>query len=232
MASLPDFSSIEAALTRDIPLHQLEARLRPTDGNNGWDDASRGGFLAPEESLLTVVRRDYDTLTTLGMNYVQMAKLAADGITQTRKEGMRGPIGNFIARHWRPLVRFDRKQFTAVQVGSLGRQSCPWECNRRDAFGYNPWGGSYVYVKESGKNDEILERYLEAMDGGEESFSSASARRTGIGFGGMDRAIYLSAFLVITDLTPHLIASHYFFQGEAAYRTDPRKLIEFVHSAD
>ena len=45
-------------------------------------------------------------------------------------------------------------------------------------------------------------------------------------FGGMDRVLYLSAFTVITDLTPHLIASHHFFQGDSSYRTDPRKLLQ------
>ena len=46
-----------------------------------------------------------------------------------------------------------------------------------------------------------------------------------VDFGGLDRVLYLSAFTVITDLTPHLIATHYFFQGDASYRTDPRKLL-------
>ena len=194
-----------------MPVGLLEAKLRPADGNNGWNDASRGGFLAPEESLLTVVRQDYDTLTTLGMDYAQMAKLAADVLKQTRKEAMAGPVGSIIARNWRPLVRFDRKRFDVAQIGSMGAQGCPWKCDRRDAFGYQPFGSNYVYIKESGNGDEILERYMEELreTGGERDSLRTSERRAGIGFGGMDRAIYLSAFLIITDLTPHRFSPVY-----------------------
>ena len=68
--------------------------------------------------------------------------------------------------------------------------------------------------------------YTEEINIEEIGISREKLREIGIEFGEMDRVMYLSSFLVVSDLTPHLIATHNFFQGEASYRTDPRKLLE------
>lgn len=218
-----DFSEIQRRITDGTSIEELEARLRPQkpemkDGK--WSDTSGGGFLAPNESLIEVVRADYDTLRSLGKTYEQMTQLAANVLEQVGREGYRGGnrltegIKKLLARHWKLLVDIDRKKFTPAQICSMGSQSCPWGCSGKDELGYSTSGSGHIYVIENGKeSSDLMERWIKG-------------ERNIVEFGGMNRVLYLSAFTVITDLTPHLIASHYFFEGDSSYRTDPKKLLQ------
>lgn len=218
-----DFSEIQRRITSKFPVEELEKRLRPQKPEfekGKWSDYSGGGFLAPNESLMAVVRADYDTLGSLGKSYEEMAKLAANYLEQFSRESY--PRGNrltrslnrFVARHWKPVANIDRKKFMPMGIGSMGSQSCPWECKGKDTFGYRTFGSGQIYIMEKGKeSSDLMERWIS----GEEDI---------VEFGGIDRVLYLSAFTVITDLTPHLIASHYFFEGDSSYRTDPKKLLQ------
>ncbi len=223
-----DFSEIQRRITNGISVEELEARLRPQEyemKEGKWSDTSRGGFLAPNESLLGVVRADYDTLRSLGKTYEQMAQLAANFLEQVGK-GYKGGTN-----------------FTLMRMDTMGLQSCPWGCNGRDEYEYRTSGSGHVYVVEKGNETSDLmkkhfqiQREASQMEFPELDFNEAQeARRKvlqerersiGIDFGGMFRVSYLSAVTVITDLTPHLIASHYFFEGDSSYRTDPKKLLQ------
>ena len=217
-----DFSEVQRRITNGFSVEELEARLKPQEPefkDGEWSDHSGGGFLAPDESLIEVVRADYDTLRSLGKSYEEMAQLAANVLEQVSRESYMGGnrltegIRKLVARHWKPVAKIDRNKFTLMPISSMGLQSCPWGCNG-DEYGYRTSGSGHIYVMEKGKeSSDLMERWI-------------SGERDIVEFGGMDRVLYLSAFTVITDLTPHLIASHYFFEGDSSYRTDPRKLLQ------
>lgn len=213
-----DFSEVESRITTKFSITELEARLKPKDRESKvqeWEGQSDGGFLAPNESLMEIVRADYNLLCSLGKSYEEMAQLAANVLEQASKKNyskgnrFAERVRKIVAKYWRPVTAFDQKKFTLMQIDSMGFQSCPWEC-KKDEYGYRTSGSGHVYVMEaSGSKFPEL------------NFNEAH--------GGLSRALYLSAFTVITDLTPHLIASHYFFEGDYSYRTDPRKLLEVVN---
>lgn len=221
-----DFPEIQRRITTKYSIEELEARLKPQKPeikDNAWTDISIGGFLAPNENLMEIIQSDYDTLCSLGKNYEEMAQLASNILDQSRRESyfVRGNwltkiLLSYTARHWKPLANINRKKFTITEMGSGGIQSCPWECNGKDEFGYNTYGSGQIYIIEKGKeNLNLMKRWVKG-------------ERDVVEFGGMSRVLYLSAFTVITDLTPHLIASHYFFEGNSSYRTDPRKLLQVI----
>lgn len=256
-----NFSEIEKRITAEIPLEELEARLRPqepTHEESTWNDHSGGGFLAPQERLLEVVRADYDTLSVLGKSYEEMAQLAAICLKQVgeinrenlREKSWREKISRWLERKPTVVVKndgpkIDTTRFHPMLVGSFGIQSCPWGCQGLDSFGYSTLGGGHVYVREKEKQSfELMDKYEKIWDetwnmkfpelspkdarAARERVQQERERSIGLEFGGMNRMLYLSYFTVITGLTPHLIASHYFFQGEASYRTDPKKLLQVM----
>ncbi len=241
-----DFSEIQRKVLAGIPLENLEARLRPFNHKN-IVGSSEGGFLAPDERLMDVVRADYDTLCSLGKSYREMAQLAAEINNQYERETYaRGgvvmrKIRRLIAQHWKPVTKLDRKRFTFSGVLSAGFQECPWDCQGINEFGYPTASSGHVYVMEKGRerSKEVSDLFRKicdghdriyednTLDGWDEKVRAMSLFEESIGtFGGLNRVSYLDAFTVITDLTPHLIASHHFFQGDACYRTDPKKLLQ------
>jgi len=201
-----EFSEIEKRITKGICIKDLEEILRPQKpfSNDKWRDTSTGGFLAPNEKLLDVVRTDYDTLCSLGKTYGQMAKLADDierqlwSDFQANQKSFTQKIKDYVFSTKKPvIVNVDKERFNFLQMASFGSQSCPWGCTGIDEFGYHTSGCGHTVVIEKGKEKS--------------NFMNS-----------------LSSFTVITGLTPHLIASHYFFEGNASYRTDPRKLLQLV----
>lgn len=261
-----EFSDIERCILNGFSLDELEKRLKPCKPqfeDKVWIDTSSGGFLAPHEKLLGVVRADYDLLCSIGKTYEEMAGFAAK-VLEYEKIREDKVDGNWLMRRARELslgfekfvlnrgreieresmslegnVCLDAEKFTFARIISGGFQSCPWGCNGSDVFGYQTVGSGEVYVFESGKEiSDLMERRFEGhLPISMNHNLSRTERDTllkefdtslGIEFGGMSRVLYLSAYTVVTDLTPHLIASHYFFEGEACYRTDPRKLLDVV----
>ncbi|MBS3123195.1 hypothetical protein J4437_01030 [Candidatus Woesearchaeota archaeon] len=109
-----DFSEIQRKITSKYSIDELEARLKPGDSKwkeDAWSDHSSGGFLAPTENLMDVVRADYDTLRILGKSYEEMANYASCFLKQVEKEGYHGKnalvegISKLIAKHWKPLLK-------------------------------------------------------------------------------------------------------------------------------
>ncbi len=256
---LPPLSDIEKQLTGKFTLEELEARLKPRSEeeideeiekefeenpncpqkNTSWHDFSTGGFLALQESLLDVVRRDYHTLQELGTDYETCARMADNILKQSSREGsvsgLFRSIKKILAERHNPILTFDRDKYRFVHVLSAGVQTCPWGCSGRDAHGYSTVGSSNVYIVEKGKESTpLMEKYVTEMGKHMRSGRGKDERKIllkniGIEFGSMDRILYLSYHAVVTDLTPHLIATHHFFEGDASYRTDPRKLWNFVN---
>ena len=247
-----DFSEIQRRITIDLSIEELEARLKPRERklrDDIWSDHSSGGFLAPDEHLLEVIRADYEILNELGITYAEMAKLSNDILKQVIKDNpikentLTRLIRRFAPRYLNQIVDLDRERFEFMLIGSGGVQTCPWGCTK-DQNGYTTSGSGQVYITSKEGDINLMKRYLEiSREVSSKQFpnlefnEAQKARREilrdlergiGIEFGGTQRVFYLDSFTVITDLTPHLISSHYFFQGEASYRTDPRKLLEVV----
>ncbi len=235
---LPDLSSIIANLCVD----EIEPILYPKA--LGWNDSSAGGFLAPGEKLVDVVSRDYHVLESLGVDYEQMARFAHEILKAEDAKSMKPVVKQgFLSRLFRrsaseltkPVSMFDTSRFASTLISSMGRQSCPWGC-ASDSFGYSTYGSGQVLIREKLNGvdvaDPLLREYGEAqfrsLEGGPPIESWLKEK--GIAFGGISRVFYLSSYLVVTDLTPHLIATHHFFEGDASYRTDPVKLLNIVRS--
>ncbi len=205
------FSNIEGKVTKNISLDELERRLRPQNpvaGGETWSDYSSEGFLAPNQRLLDVLESDYLALQTLERTYPEMAELAAIVLKEKTRFG---PAQlNLLQRFLRffedvsERKRIDDKEYSILNIGSGGFQTCPWGCEGKDNYEYKTTGCGTTYV--------MLEQG-ELPD--DEDFRIEDLTRT----------LAESSFLVVTDLTPHLIASHYFFEGETPYRTDPERLV-------
>lgn len=169
--------------------------------------------MAQSESLIEVVRTDYETLQRLGLDYEEMARMADLVVNPPKKEtAPRGRLVRLIDRlrgkEQDDLSRGD-STFTFLPIGSCGAQGCPWGCEGKDHFGYSTWGGNHTYVVRKGEFPRVNPRG---------------------GFADINRQLYAGSFTVVTSLTPHLIASHYFFEGGDSYRTDPTKLLEVFNS--
>jgi hypothetical protein len=62
---MESFDDILRKVTAGIGVEELERRLRPRNpvrDESQWSDYSSGGFLAPDENFVDVVRADYETL--------------------------------------------------------------------------------------------------------------------------------------------------------------------------
>ncbi len=235
--TLPDLSYIVGTLDEQT----IEPKLYPDA--SCWNDSSQGGFLAPREKLIDVVIQDYKTLTQLGVDYDIMANVASRFLSaQPHTKNFLQKLLPFLAprNEERP---YNHKLFEVSHISSMGSQSCPWGCDS-DPHGYTTIGSGHVYIRKKveGRTVEpLLEQYaalllergtavLSEKGTSKKTKMDTWKRENGITFGGMDRILYLSAFSVITDLTPHLISTHYFFQGDASFRTDPQKLLEVYES--
>ena len=110
-----------------------------------------------------------------------------------------------------PETRYDKNRFMVMAVGSCGFQDCPWGCHE-DKFGYPTYSGTHTYIFEK---DSSGKPPINAEEVGDEGANTYLSKK---------------AFLVVTGLTPHLIASHGFFEGNTPYRTNPERLLEFINS--
>lgn len=253
---MPRLSDIEKELIRNTSLEDLEMKLKPQEEGHPWKDASGGGFLAPDEKLLQVIRRDHKTLIDLGKNYQEMAKICHDFLqdnkkldrSQTRTQRILAKlIGMIFSEADHRLIKYDRERFGTRKIFSMGSQSCPWGC-KEDKDGYEIAGNGHIYIMNKTDTGDLEKRYLKGMwemmkkEYPDMEYEEAKKVRKeeedefmkslGVEYGDISRLLYLSAYSVVTDLTPHLVSKHYFFQGDSAFRTDPRKLMEFVNSGN
>ncbi len=235
---LPDLSLIIDSLRAD----SIEPKLYPEAA--GWKDSSSGGFLAPGEKLVDVVSRDYHVLESLGASYEEMADMAsrvlkhedAKCVPHVVKLGFWSRLfGKSVVESVKSVELYDSARFTSTLMSSMGQQSCPWGCTR-DVFGYSPYGSVEVLIRWKLNGEDtfpsLLSDYTDVMMKSLEGGSPIETwfEKNGVMFGGNRRVLYLSSYLIVTDLTPHLIATHHFFEGDACYRTDPTRLAEVIRS--
>ena len=214
---LSEFSEIQRSVLKHFSVEELEEKLMRKKTQSIWIDASAVGFIEIDEKLMDVVKKDYDVLATLEIQYDEMAKNAKNVLEQTRNNNILG-------------------EFLAVRFCSMGVQSCPWECTGQDEYGYSSVGSGHVYIRTK-ENHLLYNEYLkehfsiqrnEQFSDDEKKERIQNLRKNkGLLDGAetplFEKAAYAFSFLVVTDLTPHLIASHHFFQS-GGYRTAPERL--------
>jgi len=217
-------------ITKGIPLEKLELRLRPTqfaEKNpaikiDGWTDHSGGGFLGSKEGLIETILEDYHAIKRLGKTYDELAEACRIILMQPAKKYLKKAGKEFIK------LQYNKKRFMFQSISSCGFQSCPWGCE--------DGGTGHIYIEDLKNPQPVKQKYepkfIEFL--GDDKKTEKLWQEIGIeqtGFDGFERFLYLINFLTITDLTPHLISEHYFFQGKgSAYRTDPERLVEFLDS--
>lgn len=104
----PEFLS---AITGDIPLQELEQRLKP-------GSMSQVGFLEEGESLLEVIRSDWEVVERFKTNHAEIA----------------ATVERLIRKELRPVQGFEyqtAKDLHGVHAEHPGEQSCPWGCRAR-----------------------------------------------------------------------------------------------------
>ena len=218
---LPEFYEIEKQLTGKYSLKELEARLRSGkcgSDNKIWKNMSSAGFITSDESLIEVVKKDYEFLKDMSIDYKQMAEMAEKILKQAWSNNKTTKIDRLLQNIGLKKLNceevYDPSKFDVILPPSFGSQSCPWGCEGTDEFGYKTHGSGHIFVhKKNHEEDEdriiTLQNQFGDMNGLYLYYNETSA-------------------VTITALTPHLIAEHHFFQGNTCYRTDPQKLLEFV----
>lgn len=208
-------------IEKGIALERLEMRLKPELGlddrdaeikeHDGYSDYSQEGFLGADENLPDVVQEDWEVVERYGATHGEIAEA----------------LNRAIFAEEMPNPEYKIEHLSE----SLGFQGCPWECKDK----YNKGNGIILIYNIQKTSEEDLEAIR---------FASI------IGYGGVNKIQenlegeddeLLACFLesipesrndltdriaVVTEIHPHLIGRHYFFEGKhSLYRADPRLLI-------
>jgi len=167
------------------------------------NNSSEAGFLGKGERLLEVVHEDWSTVESYGTTHQEIAEALSKAI------------------HGDYELNPDYELKMVAQ--SMGFQECPFGCGEEydeltgigSSGGYELGTGIGYVARNDLSQDEIMEGVKSAM-GSEPLESSASKGLT-----------------IITELHPHLIGVHYFFEGKGtSYRSDPTVLIPALNLAN
>jgi len=189
-------------MSQIVPVAELERRMRP-------GAYSSGGFLGPVESLESVIERDRQVLTKLGISYERLAdglEKVLQSVLDKRKDLLEKNHREYSKREGEtpipnlyrpvPVPGFSLDNLPDAESGYTveghlqvfiaqyrGLQECPWKCE------YENWGG-FDFLILNQKSGEYV---------------------TGPG------------------LIVHLIRKHRFFEGiESPYRVDPAKVVNVL----
>jgi hypothetical protein len=212
-------------IEKGIPLDRLEKRLRPELGLEDWDversqhdgfgDYSHEGFLGVDEDLLDVVHDDWKVVERYGTTHQEIAKALAKAI-KTKKM----PNPEYAIQH---------------DLMTAGLQECPWECQGDYQRGN---GLILIYNAQKTSQQDLMAVTMSAMMGdrrGKMEEEMAGRNEAMVSFfqsipkdtGGLTDRI-----AVVTELHPHLIGEHYFFEGkQSPYRAEPEVLIPALNLA-
>nr|MCK4929622.1 hypothetical protein [Nanoarchaeota archaeon] len=95
---------------------------------------------------------------------------------------------------------------------TLGFQCCPWECEEKYAL-----GNMMAFIHHKSLSDGKIHKLLRYHVVDKQPRNPATWEK----------------FAILTELHPHLIRAHYFFEGkESPYRTDPEFLIKALNLSD
>lgn len=179
-------AELRGRIEQGIPIEILERRLRP-------NSLSEAGFIGANESLLEIVRADFQIVERYATTYSEIAKALRSVIAT-------GSVPNLDYEYI--------TDFGGVRTASLGSQFCPWKCD--DAR-----GNTVAVILRKGSPDEQRELAGLMLD---DYAPEGSVPRQEI------------FFAPVNTLLPHLIESHYFFEGKGSpYRADPEFLIRALN---
>ena len=212
-------------IEKGIPLDRLEKRLRPELGLDDWDaersqhdgfgDYSHEGFLGTDEILLDVVHGDWQVVERYGTTHQEIAEALAKAIKNQRMPN--------------PKYSIDH------QAATLGLQNCPWECDGRYERGN---GMILIYHKEKTSQQDLMAVTMSVMMGNrrdkmEEEMAGRNDRMASfLKSIPKDTRGLTDRVAVVTELHPHLIGEHYFFEGkQSPYRAEPGVLIPALNLA-
>lgn len=237
-----DDPNLRYLITGGTPLGDLERRLRPAffpespasdevgrmevKAHAGFSDYSRAGFLGHDENLLEVVHRDWEVLNRYRVSHKQLATRLSEAIPVWSRNALVRKVNSWIAR--RSLAK--DYEFAKAYAVTFGSQGCPWGCQAG--------GKTAGFIRKRGL-PETEKTAIEFIVAGEYTSGRDCFRRLDEEFGD-DPAdpvlLHTKKFLLdghhavfapVTDLLPHLIRNHYFFEGRASpYRADPELLIK------
>jgi len=186
---------------KGIPLEKLEAILKP--GNS-----SGVGFLGADEKLLDLIYADWKTVEKYHTSHEEIARALSEAIKANQ------------------LPNKDYKIKHVLMSGGL--QGCPWNCEGR----YKRGNGVITISGPEALNCDTELATVRTM-GGEvllrKMMSEMAKFREEIPAKLTDMNFsqdLTDRIAVVTELHPHLIEEHYFFEGKKSpYRADPQILI-------
>lgn len=222
---------------RGVPVERLEMRMKTpflgyrttelqVQAHDGWENFATEPFLGENESLLGVIRTDWQVVERYRTTHAAIANALRELIAGRHRLP---PEYEFVDRERQREVFIN---FIRGVVGVWGgMQECPWFC---DTFS----GDEGTIVKKGLTEDERIEAYVaqfkfidsissddidDLLHGGKGAIQTAKLIQR-IQANRVKRKKPIYAF--VTGLLPHLIEEHYFFEGkESPYRADPAFLI-------
>jgi hypothetical protein len=210
----PVYSDLIKLVEMGIPIDVLENRLRPDMGQKqdsyGFSDYSEEGFLGKDESLLDVVSKDWEVVEKLGTSHKEISEALERAISL-------GSMPN-------PNYRIDNN------IATAGFQHCPWMCRCKYEMGN---GTILIYSPQDVTPDELASIQYAAM--GLDPQEMANDPLTSSGYAKQLRRLPKTEDVrgkaaVVSELHPHLIGSHYFFEGtKSPYRADPGVIISALN---
>lgn len=201
-------------IEKGVSLADLEKKLRP-------DSFSDEGFLGKEESLLEAVYDDWRIVDGYGTNHKEIAESLAKAISDTKMPNPGYTIKNLFV--------------------TGGLQPCPWPCKR----GYKQGNGAFVIYNpevtsekdlmrvvaslmgvDEGMIDELKSQYKELGAGKDQELVNTMTERLKRMISNKNTVDLMDRIAVVSELHPHLIGEHYFFEGkESPWRANPEVLI-------
>lgn len=265
-----------AIIEKSIPISRLELRLRPAKfkedtklSNDEWfrlhdedikdhdnfQDFSSCGFIGEDESLLEVVRSDWEVVEKYGTTHKEIGERLSQMINIAEKEM------SDIMKGWRSLpykllpkkigrklgIRYEVDEsrnvtkklmngyvYQIASVRSLGVQTCPWGCQAAgDNAGFILPKGLSNDVKQAiiiktGGHQDLLDKVSQRFN--EATNIQNDFKRLKEELRRLDGRIM---YAPLTHLLPHLIEEHFFFEGrKSGYRANPELLIKALGIAN
>lgn len=188
-----------------IPLERLEARLRPLRGSRDLAEELRShdGFA------------DISIGGFLGVRESLLEVVYSDWLVVERYGTGHQEIAAALEKAISARKLPNQNYRLLYGMLTLGGQTCPWECQSQYKRGIN---GFLIYDKKCHRKDipDMLNMCYPGMTTPDDKSKASENRRAS-----------REEFAVVTEIHPHLIGEHYFFEGrESPYRAEPRILIE------
>jgi len=202
-----------------VSLKEIEKRLHPSSGlsrdaeilaHAGFKNYSVSGFLGIDEDLLSLIHEDWKVVLDYGTTHHDIANALSLAI-----KSLKLPNSDYKIEH---------------NYCSGGIQPCPWECEEPYEYGN---GLILIYHKSLTRDEIIAAQYAILFD--EEIHDMHRARLDSaalITFNAIlaDFTKLSNKLAPVTELHPHLIEKHYFFQGKkSVYRSNPEVLIKALN---